>query len=106
MFATITTNKTIKELGYVLTCDVESNHMSYSVKVALIELYCAKGETLSPRLDEVTYQKLRITYQFCSWRAFFSPLLYQLSYLGTRIIVTVRGRKFNLVAIDKVSKES
>jgi len=80
--------------------------MSYSVEVAPVELYGAKGETLPPRLEEITYQKLRITYQFGSWRAFFSPLLYQLSYLGTRVIVTVRGRKFNFFAIDKVPKES
>ena len=39
MFTTITTSKIIKELGYVLTCDVEANHMTCSVKVAPIKLY-------------------------------------------------------------------
>ena len=87
MFATITTGKIIKEKGYMLTRDVESNHMTCSVKVALIELYTTRGQTLSPRLEEVTYQKLGITYQFGSWRALFSPLLYHLSYLGSRDIL-------------------
>ncbi len=43
MFTTITTAKVIKELGYILTYDVESNHMTRSVKVALIKLYATRG---------------------------------------------------------------
>jgi hypothetical protein len=75
---------------------VESTHRNCSVKVALVKLYGAKGETLSPRLEEVTYQKLRITYQFCSWRALFSPLLYRLSYLGVGFIIVCRSAKINM----------
>ena len=60
MFTTITTNKTLKELGYMLSFNLESYDMVSISEVTIIELYEAKTQTLSSGLKKIAYQLLTI----------------------------------------------
>ncbi|MFC2006737.1 hypothetical protein ACFLUQ_01045 [Chloroflexota bacterium] len=58
MFTTITTDKIIKELGYILSTNLESNDKASISEITIIELYGTKTQTFPSGLKKVAYQLL------------------------------------------------